>query len=76
MYMRTHIELDDELLQQVLSLGGFPTKKAAVNAALQDYLNTLKRQQLLALRGQVAWRGDLQALRRARSDASDAGEAP
>ncbi|MDB5731140.1 MAG: hypothetical protein JWQ03_1035 [Variovorax sp.] len=74
--MRTHIELDDELLQQVLSLGEFPTKKAAVNAALRGYLNTLKRQQLLALRGQVAWQGDLQALRRARFDASDADETP
>ena len=74
--MRTHIELDDELMRQVLSLGGFPTKKAAVNAALRDYLTTLKRQQLLALRGKVAWQGDLQALRRARFDASDADETP
>ena len=69
--MRTHVELDDEVLDQVLALGGFPSKKAAVNAALVEYLHTLKRQQLLALRGQVQWQGDLVSLRQSRSD--DAG---
>ena len=61
--MRTNIELNDELLAQVQALGHFDTKKAAVHAALSDYLNTLKRQQLLALRGQMPWVGDLNALR-------------
>ena len=69
--MRTHVELDDEVLDQVLALGGFPSKKAAVNAALGEYFNTLKRLQLLALRGQVQWQGDLVSLRQSRSD--DAG---
>ena len=71
--MRTHVELDDEVLDQVLALGGFPSKEAAVNAALVEYLHTLKRQQLLALRGKVQWKGDLMSLRQSRSD--DAGPA-
>ncbi len=71
--MRTNIELDDELLQQVLTIGNFNTKKAAIQAALTDYLNTLKRRQLLALRGQVLWQGDLAVLRSDRSMTSASG---
>jgi len=71
--MRTNVELDDELVQQVLTLGHFSTKKAAIQAALTDYLNTLKRQQLLALRGHVPWQGDAAALRRGRAPAAPSG---
>jgi Arc/MetJ family transcription regulator len=61
--MKTHIELDDELLEQVFHLGGFATKKAAVNTALAEFAKLLKRRELLAMRGQVPWEGDLAALR-------------
>jgi Arc/MetJ family transcription regulator len=54
--MATPIELDPELLEEAVALGGFGTKKAAVDAALAEYIRTLKRQQLLALRGKVGWR--------------------
>ncbi|WP_051710419.1 type II toxin-antitoxin system VapB family antitoxin [Andreprevotia chitinilytica] len=70
--MRTHVELDDDLLAQVIALGQFPTKKAAIHAALADFAKTLKRQQLLALRGKVQWQGDLEQLRSNRA-ADDAG---
>lgn len=66
--MRTHLELDDKLLEQVCALGRFSTKKAAVNMALAEYAKLLKRQQLLALRGQVEWQGDLDRLRANRSE--------
>lgn len=49
--MRTHIELDDQLIGQVLQLGHFSTRKAAVHAALAEFVKVLKRQQLLALVG-------------------------
>lgn len=61
--MKTHIELDDDLLEQVFELGGFATKKAAVNTALAEYAKLLKRRELLAMRGEVRWEGDLAALR-------------
>ncbi len=64
--MRTHIELDGDVLDQVMDLGQFASKKAAVNAALAELSRSLKRRQLLALRGKVAWQGDLDALRIAR----------
>ena len=61
--MKTHIDLDEQLLEQVVRLGGFDTKKAAVNTALAEYVKLLKRRELLAMRGQVRWEGDLAALR-------------
>ena len=72
--MRTHVELDDRLLSEVIQLGKFPTKKAAINAALLEFSNALKRRQLLALRGKVDWQGDLDRLRTSRVISStDAG---
>lgn len=61
--MRMHVDLDESLLDQVVQLGHFPTKKAAIQAALTEFVKTLKRQQLLALRGQVQLQGDLDKLR-------------
>jgi Arc/MetJ family transcription regulator len=66
-FMRTHIELDGDVLDQVMDLGKFASKKAAVNAALAELSRALKRRQLLALRGKVAWQGDLDMLRSPRA---------
>lgn len=65
--MRTHIELQDDLINQVISLGGFKTRKAAVNQALAEYVDLLKRKELLKLQGKVKWQGDLDQLRQSRS---------
>ncbi len=65
--MRTHLDLNDESLAQVLALGGFASRTEAVNVALSEYAKLLKRRQLLALRGQVPWEGSLEALRAART---------
>jgi Arc/MetJ family transcription regulator len=67
--MRTHVELDGDVLDQVMSLGNFASKKAAVNAALAELSRALMRRQLLGLRGKVAWQGDLDALRTTRNAA-------
>jgi len=69
--MRTHVDLDETLLDEVVQLGHFTTKKAAIQAALAEFVKTLKRRQLLALRGQVAWEGDLEQLRAPRAIDSD-----
>jgi Arc/MetJ family transcription regulator len=68
--MRTHVDLDEALLDQVVQLGHFPTKKAAIQAALVEFVKTLKRRELLALRGQVPWEGDLDQLRATRQTES------
>ncbi|NJM95132.1 MAG: type II toxin-antitoxin system VapB family antitoxin [Acaryochloridaceae cyanobacterium CSU_5_19] len=64
--MRTHIEIDDALLAEARTLGGYATIKAAVNVALSEHVKQLKRQQLLGLRGQMHWQGDLDRLRAVR----------
>lgn len=64
--MRTHIELQDDLLEQVLTLGHFRTKKDAVNSALAEYANLLKRRALLGMEGTVSWSGNLDQLRQTR----------
>ncbi len=61
--MKTHIELDDKLLAEVFELGGFATKKAAVNTALAEYVKLLKRRELLEMRGKIRWEGDLDEMR-------------
>lgn len=69
--MRTHIDLDENLVAQVVAMGHFPTKKAAIHAALMELAKTLKRRQLLALRGKVRWDGDLDQLRAMRNTETD-----
>ncbi len=65
--MKTHIELDDALLEEVFRMGGFDTKKAAVNTALAEYAKLLKRRELLKMQGKMPWVGDLDALREDRT---------
>jgi Arc/MetJ family transcription regulator len=50
-----------------MQLGQYPTKKAAVNAALAEYVRMLKRRRLLDLRGQVPWEGSLARMRERRT---------
>ena len=61
--MPMHIDLDESLVNEVMLLGAYPTKKAAVNAALAEYVRMLKRRRLLELRGQVPWEGSLDRMR-------------
>jgi len=39
--MKTQIDLDEQLLNQVVQLGAFPSKKAAIQAALAQFITTL-----------------------------------
>lgn len=66
--MKTNIEIDDSLLEQARTLGGYTSIEAAVNVALAEHINQLKRQQLLQLRGQCHWQSDLDTLRTPRND--------
>ena len=61
--MHTHVEVDELTLTQVMALGAFTSKKAAINTALVELSKTLKRRELLAQRGKLPWTGDLNALR-------------
>ena len=65
--MRTHLDLDDALLEEVITLGDFPTKRAAVMAALEELAKRFRRRELAAMRGKVAWEGDLDEWRASRA---------
>jgi antitoxin ParD1/3/4 len=64
--MKTHIDIDADTLASVQALGGFTTKRDAVNAALTELARKLAARKLLEMRGTVTWEGDLSAQRESR----------
>ena len=64
--MKTHIDIDSEALASVQALGGFATKREAVNAALTDFARKLAARKLLEMRGTVVWEGNLDLRRGSR----------
>jgi Arc/MetJ family transcription regulator len=61
--MRTNIDLDDKLINDVMQLSNAKTKKEAITEALRNYLRILSQKELLKLRGKVKWEGDLDEMR-------------
>ena len=61
--MRTNIDIDDELLQAAMEISQLKVKKATIELALREYINMMRRRDLLTLRGQVEWIGDLNQMR-------------
>lgn len=51
--MRTTISIDDHSAQQLMRMTGEKTHAAAVRHALREYLSNMKKQRVLALRGNV-----------------------
>lgn len=51
--MRTTLNIDEELLNEVLCETGENDKGKAVNAALADFIRRKKVEKLLALRGKI-----------------------
>lgn len=63
---RTNIELDDRLVSEGLRVFKCRTKRELVELALVELLKSSKRKEILKLRGQVHWEGNLDELRRGR----------
>lgn len=61
--MRTNIDIDDDLLKKAMAISHAKTKKATIELALQEYINMMRRMDLLSLRGKVQWDGDLEQMR-------------
>lgn len=61
--MRTTITIDDNLSKELMQTTGQKSITAAIRIALDDYLASLRKQKLLALRGQVDVQDNWQALR-------------
>src|SRR5213593_2659852 len=63
---RTNIVLDDRLVREGLRRFKCRSKRDLVHLALTELLKSARRRDLLSLRGQVKWEGDLAELRRLR----------
>ncbi len=61
--MRTNIVIDDDLMQQALSLTEDKTKKAVVEEALSLFIRFKKQAKIRQLRGKLSWEGDLNEMR-------------
>jgi Arc/MetJ family transcription regulator len=61
--MRTNIDLDDVLVEQALKLSNIKTKKDVIQEALKNYVAWMKKKQLLDLKGNVKWEGNLKDMR-------------
>jgi Arc/MetJ family transcription regulator len=60
---RTNIEIDDELIDRVMSRYGYRTKREAVDSALRRLdVKPATREEILAMEG-MGWDGDLEAMR-------------
>lgn len=53
--MATNLALDDRLIEEAVKIGKHKTKKAAVTAALQEYVKLKQRLALLDLVGKVEY---------------------
>ena len=51
--MRTNIVLNDDLVEEAMILSGAKTKKELVSTALQEFVTTRKRLNLLDLDGKI-----------------------
>lgn len=51
--MATNLALDDKLIEAAQKLGGHKTKKAAVTAALDEYIRRHKQQAIISLFGTI-----------------------
>ena len=53
LHMATNLAIDDELLNEALSVGGHQTKKDTVTEALQEYVQRRKQAHILELFGKI-----------------------
>jgi Arc/MetJ family transcription regulator len=61
--MRTNIVIDDQLMRDALRATGLKTKREAVELGLQALTRLGKQTEIRKLRGKLAWKGDLEAMR-------------
>ena len=56
--MASNLDIDDELLEEALRVGGHRTKKATVTEALQEYIQRHKQVEVLNLLGTIEYYAD------------------
>ena len=61
--MRTNIEINEELMDEILNKTKLKTKKEVVDQALRDFLRKIKLTELAELRCKITWDGNLDEMR-------------
>ena len=56
--MATNLDIDNELIQEALKLGGHRTKRAVVEEALQEYVQRRKQLTITKLFGTIEYEDD------------------
>ncbi len=51
--MATNLQIDDALLKEAVELGGFPSKKAAVNEVLREFVQRKRQLGIIKLFGKI-----------------------
>jgi Arc/MetJ family transcription regulator len=62
--VRTNIVLDEQLVAEAMRRTGIKTKRGVVEEALRTLIQLKRQEEILALRGQIKWEGDLDQMRR------------
>ena len=57
-HMRTKIDLNQELIDEIMKITSIKTKKEVVHRALEEYLRRLKLTELAGLAGEIEWESD------------------
>jgi Arc/MetJ family transcription regulator len=61
--MRTTIVIDEKLMAEAMALSGAPSKRQIVEDALRLLVQLKRQERLRAVRGNLPWRGNLEAMR-------------
>lgn len=64
---RTNVVLDDKLVAKLMKTTKIKTKRELVNFALEELFRHSEQSKILALKGKVNWRGNLEKSRQGRS---------
>jgi Arc/MetJ family transcription regulator len=67
-FVKTNIVIDDDLLNEAVSVSQSKTKKEVIHEALKEFIRLRKRKDLTALAGRIAFHSgfDHKALRKVR----------
>ena len=61
--MRTNVVIDEQLMERARRLGGFRTKRSAIEAGLRLLVQMAGQKKLKELKGRIEWEGDLEEMR-------------
>ena len=62
--MRTNVDIDESKIEKIRDLNqNLHTKKEIIDAALSQFIDVMRRQQLRDMKGKGGWEGNLEQMR-------------